>query len=117
MTTKEIDNQIAMFLGVYPNDKGYYQGMDLKSVGLPFSPGWMGTGTNDLKFSTSWDWLMVACKRFDDLWRYRRNDWGDENALMYEQLCDSLDNTVSTYNITSAYQQLAKNVEWYFKTI
>ena len=37
----------------------YYGGHDLEKAGLPFSTGWMGTGTDTLKFHSSWDWLMV----------------------------------------------------------
>jgi hypothetical protein len=48
---------IAEFMGVKPVD-GWYNGWELHKAGVPFAYGAMGNGTHDLKFHTSWDWLM-----------------------------------------------------------
>jgi len=56
---------IGKFMGVIPDKKGWYDGQELKKAGLPFSPGWMGNGTKDLKFSTSYDWIMSVIVKID----------------------------------------------------
>jgi hypothetical protein len=54
---KEGNRLIAEFLGVKPVD-GWYNGWELHKAGVPFAYGAMGNGTHELKFHTSWDWLM-----------------------------------------------------------
>ena len=57
---------IAEFMGVAPHD-GWYDGWELQKAGLPFSMGAMGNGTDSLKFHLSWDWLMFAVEKIEDL--------------------------------------------------
>jgi len=55
---------IAEFMGVKPVD-GWYNGWELHKAGLPFAYGAMGNGTHDLKFHTSWDWLMPVVEKIE----------------------------------------------------
>lgn len=58
-------------------------------------------------FSTSWDWLMPACKKWDDL-KFIKGKQREQS-----ELCDLLDHYVSCYEILPAYQQLVKNIRWH----
>lgn len=64
----------------------------------------------NLKYHTSWDWIMPACKKWDELGSF------DEATAAYEQLCDELDEAVSRYDIEAVFQQLIKNITCYNAT-
>lgn len=64
---QETDKLIAAFLGVTPDEKGFYNGYELHKAGLPFSYGAEGNGTDDLKFNRSWDWLMPIVDKVEGL--------------------------------------------------
>lgn len=57
-----------------------------------------------LHYDTSWDWLMPACKKWDEL---------TLNNTEYIQLSDKLDQMVTLYEIVPAFQQLVENIKWY----
>ncbi len=69
METKQIldcNKMIAEFMGVMPI-KGWCDGYALNKAGLPFNYGAMGNGTSDLKFHSSWDWLMPVVEKIEGL--------------------------------------------------
>lgn len=61
------------------------------------------------RYDTSWDWLMDACKKWDET-----NFPIDKNTMIeFVKRSIDLDNAVATYDIQLAYQQLVKNIKWY----
>lgn len=56
---------LAEFLGVKEKESNWFDGYELQEAGLPFNYGAMGNGTRDLKFHTSWDWLMLVVDKID----------------------------------------------------
>lgn len=63
------------------------------------------TGTlGDLKYHEDWNWLMSACKKWDDL---------DITKSSYVKLCDELDNLVACYEIIPVFCCLVKCLKWY----
>ena len=58
---------IAEFMGVKPDNKGWFDGYELHKAGLPFAYGAMGNGTNELKFHKEWSWLMLVWEKIVDL--------------------------------------------------
>lgn len=66
-----------------------------------------GYSYEQLKFHLSWDWLMPAIQKWDNL---------NINKIMYVELSNNLDDVITrNYNITDAYKQLIKNITWYNK--
>ena len=62
-----------------------------------------------LRFHNSWDWLIPACKVWDDLWFEGMITPPDE----YVELSDRLDDKVTTYEMDDVYEQLVINIRWY----
>lgn len=62
----------------------------------------------EVVYSTSWDWLMDACKKWDGL-PFKKTD---NKRKDYEKLCDDLDNAVTRYEILPAFEQLVNNIKW-----
>lgn len=71
----------------------------------------------EMRFSSSWDWIMPACNKWDNLYKDDPvlRDRNTDTYAEYIELCDKLDNAVTTYNINDAYLQLVSNIEWYNK--
>jgi hypothetical protein len=72
-----------------------------------------------LLFDVDWNWLITACKRWDDL-RMKsipiaKNYTLKEVEAMYVDLCEGLDNAVSCYEILPAFEQLVACIKWYNK--
>lgn len=63
---------------------------------------WVHAAT-DLKYHSSWDWLIPACKKFDKL---------NLRVIKYQKLCDEIDNAVSCYEIEPAWNCLVKAITW-----
>ena len=62
-----------------------------------------------LKYHLQWDWLMPVCKKFDELdAKLNTNDYWE-----YEQLCDSLDNAVTSYELERVVTKLSECVKWH----
>lgn len=63
-----------------------------------------------LWFHSSWDWLMPACKKFDELevpgspLKIRRK---------YEDCCDKIDHKVALYEIKPVWEALVEAIQWY----
>lgn len=70
-----------------------------------------------LLYNVSWNWLMPACNKWDDLYKDDPvlRDRNTDTYSEYIELCDKLDNAVTTYEIHNAYLQLVSNIEWYNK--
>lgn len=62
----------------------------------------------NLKYSTDWNPLMKACKKWDELHIDIKGQFQKE----YKILCDDLDNCVTLYEITTVYNQLVSNLRW-----
>jgi hypothetical protein len=87
---------------------------------------WFNPHTNvghpSLIYHNSWDWLMEACKKWNDI-RYREftynttDEFINEIANGYIDLCEELDNAVTLYEILPAFEQLVKCVKWYNENI
>jgi len=64
----------------------------------------------NLNYNLSWDCLIPVCAKWDSI---PFEEFSDLERKRYLQLCDDLDNSVSCYEITYAYDQLVKNIKWY----
>lgn len=64
----------------------------------------------DAKYYSSWNWLIPACKKWDEM--IFPND-NIKLLMEYLQRCDSLDNKVSCYEILPVFEQLVDNIKWY----
>lgn len=65
---------------------------------------------NSLKYHSSWDWIIPACKKWDEL------IFPADNAKLlveYCRKCDLLDDMVTCYEIEAVFEQLVKNIKWY----
>ena len=110
---------IAEFLGFYLTDDGYK---------APSKYKWMADIANDrhyddliaeelngksfkhyLRFDKSWEWLMPACKHWDDL----SMGWDKQQRYEYEGLCEALDSIVACYELAPVYNQLVDCIVWY----
>lgn len=64
----------------------------------------------DLKYHSSWDWLIPACKKWDELIFPTDNP---KLLVEYCRKCDLLDDMVTCYEIEAVFEQLVKNIKWY----
>ncbi len=69
------------------------------------------TGLNKTNFipnqyHSSWDWLMFACNKWDNL------NPGKGHIKQYCELSEELDNNVTLYDIDYAFEKLIKCIEW-----
>ena len=70
-------------------------------------------------FTTDWNWLMEALKKFDELYD---NDkiictLGNSNYKNYSELRDQIDYAITLYNIDDTVNALCKGIEWYNSTL
>lgn len=72
-----------------------------------------GTKQFHAKYHSSWDWIMPACYKWDNLFFDVALEY--HLAQQYELRCDALDNAVSQYKIIPVFNQLAENIKWYNK--
>jgi hypothetical protein len=63
------------------------------------------------KYHSSWDWLMPACYKWDNLFVETAMEY--PKAMEYEKLCDEIDNAVSRYEILPVFNQLVENIKWF----
>lgn len=66
---------------------------------------------NYYKWSSDWNWLMEACKKFDQL----TLDKLDYEA--YVAHCDGIDDLVTCYEKEPVYDRLVEAIEWYNEQI
>lgn len=66
-----------------------------------------------LKYHSSWDWLMPACRKFDSLFD---SNWTETQELEYVALSDKMDEAATFYEIFPLYQELVNGIKWYNQT-
>jgi len=66
---------------------------------------------SELKYHTSWDWLIPAIKKFDRIYEKEKI----EHYGLYEHCCDEIDDSVTTYEINKAFEALVSAITWYNK--
>ena len=62
------------------------------------------THIKELRYHSSWSWLMPVCKKFDEL------DLVDED---YVNHCDMIDHCVTQYEIEPVYEAVVQAILWY----
>lgn len=65
-------------------------------------------------FTTDWNWLMKALKKFDEL------NFQNHSAFIrrqYIEISDQIDYAVTLYNIDDAVNALCEGIEWYNSTL
>lgn len=70
----------------------------------------MAVSINHLEYHTSWDALMPACHKWDNL---NIDDMKEGYEYEFSLLCDALDAKVTLYEIGPAWRQLVENIQWY----
>lgn len=107
MKTTESNKLIAEFMGVTPTETKYtkywYDGYELHEAELPFSYGAMGNGTSELKFSTSWDWLMPVVEKINQ----------SGYTLEGVNLVKKISIACGSANLIYAYKAVAEFIKWY----
>ncbi len=107
------NKMIAKFMGVvvneYANELGeqkFWMATEGK-LSPPFPTSF--TSPDDIVYNYHWDWnsLMDVCHKWDNL------KVPECHEPAYVDICDWLDNAVSTYEINNAYNQLVNAIEWY----
>lgn len=111
---------LAEFLGVKEKESNWFDGYELQEAGLPFNYGAMGNGTRDLKFHTSWDWLMLVVDKIEGLILGENNSINvtigatnycviqDSNGEIYNDNEESKETKLKT-----VYAACVKFVKWY----
>ena len=64
----------------------------------------------DLKYHSSWDWLMPVCKKFDRLHEMDYTLLHNKEHIMH---CDNIDYGVTTYDIQVAFVAISEAIQWY----
>lgn len=110
MKTKEIiegNKLIAEFMGVTQKENNWYDGFELHQAGLPFRCGAEGNGTHELKFDTSWDWLMSVVEKISSL---SKPNFTDEINRKRIEIFKKVD-IFST--IEWVYKSVIEFIKWY----
>lgn len=69
-------------------------------------------GLRQTKYHTSWDWLMPACYKWENLQDFYKTNKASE----YRKLSGILGGIVYEYVIEPVYIQLVENIKWYNQT-
>ena len=69
---------------------------------------------DSLKYDSSFEWLMNACRKFD---RLDPRTWTVDAQFEYAKLSDELDDCAALYDKMPLFIQLVKCVKWYNKNI
>ena len=113
MTQLEKDRLIEKFMGwkiTWKNGGWVWVDKDNKSLAKTCY------ADSTLGFTTDWNWLMMALKRFDELTEMKSPFTIGEHQ-QYSSLCDQIDYAVTLYNIGDAVNALCEGIEWYNKTL
>ena len=105
---------IAEFMGGKHNGGSYYRfyyGIDIVGVKENCRPvSWIET---NLKYHTSWDWLMPCVKKFDYLAENKVIPFSDD----FEFWCDKIEDTITrTYEIEPVFKIMVEAITWYNTT-
>lgn len=68
------------------------------------------TKAEDLKYHSDWNWLMVACSKWD--WLYMK-EIGLMNEKEYIRKSNSLAHSLCFYEPILVFEQLVDNIKWY----
>lgn len=104
---KENNDKIAKFMGLTPDSLGFYLGTDIRKLGIPF-PQYMGNGTTDLQFHTSYDWLMPVLEKIECDLNY---------FLLAFPFCDDSRNVIDLFYATFRYDTTDYNEEPYVDVV
>ena len=66
------------------------------------------THIKELRYHSSWSWLMPVCKKFDEL------DILDEDYINH---CDNIDHCVTLYDIEAVYEAVVQAILWYNESL
>ena len=72
---------------------------------------------SELPYSTDWNWLMEALKKFDNLNDENQVGFTFNEYQIYSNHCDQIDYAVTLYNIDDAVNALCEGIEWYNSTL
>lgn len=64
---------------------------------------------DEMEYNSSWDWLMPACKKFDNL------DIDLQEHDAYVDHCSNIDNAAAHYKIEPVFLMLVEGIKWYNK--
>jgi len=122
MDTQENNKLIAEFMGVKPTStkhtKYWYDGQELKAAGLPFSPGQMGNGTDELNFATSFDWLMPVVGNIENLnYSSTASRIGKEQYKLqfFSAGAEVTGNKLYKTKLEAYYQAVVEFIQWHNK--
>lgn len=60
------------------------------------------------QYHSSWDWLMAACEKFDNLQIFNPENWQP-----YANRCNRIDDAVIIYDINETFRELVQGIKWY----
>ena len=112
MTKKQIvenNKLLAEFMGL---KEGWWISGEKKQKQYCDIGGFLDSKTyyaSDLIFHSDWNWLIAACKKWDNLKIF----YGTKNEDMYVDLSDFLDESVTLYRIDTVFLQLIYNIKWH----
>ena len=64
----------------------------------------------ELKYHSSWQWLMPVCKKWDIF--FEGANINKKIYSVYEELSDKLDYAVTLYDIIPTFNQIVENIVW-----
>lgn len=107
MTKEETEGNklIAEFMGL-PKVDGYQNVYRINDG----KPNWYSA---EPKYHFSWDWLMEACKKFDNI--YKDYEWSKIVYSEYMLRCEDIDNAVTLFEKKDAFKALVKGIKWFNK--
>lgn len=88
---------------IFPGEYGYKFPKDI------CNSGWWNE--KNLKFDSSWDWLMPTWFKFRDLTFKDR-----KNEIPHSHHCQSISRAICYEDIGSAYSRLSTAIEWHLAT-
>lgn len=100
----ENNRLIAEFMGVVPNNGGefeMYGVIECIEDGMREKHFFFG---NEMKFSTSWDWLIPAIAKFNKT---------APSSLFKTKIMSEISSYALINEITFAYQKLIEGIQWY----
>ena len=112
MTQLEKDRLIEKFMGWkidWTNDGLKWINSDGKTLGKTCYY------DSTIGFTTDWNWLMRALKKFDNLYEYweEKDGFIMKRQIEYRNICDQIDYALTLYHIDDAVNALCEGILWY----
>jgi hypothetical protein len=103
MEIEESNKLIAEFMNIKHKDDNLYIDLlrEMKSNGVYFEQGYM---VSELKYNTSWDWLMPVVEK---CYQCDYEEGSDLHML--------LNDAIMTINISEVYKAVVEFIQWYNK--